>query len=78
MLTHIENGGKEYSQINLVMSTIQIKTTTMKSSRTDNWQHFYQMKLYHFLRCVQLLRFDKIYYIFTDKLIAVCSRDMLL
>ena len=40
MLTHIENGGKEYSKINLVMSTIPIKTTTMKSSRTDNWQAF--------------------------------------
>ena len=41
MLTHIENGGKEYSyEIILVMSTIPIKTTTMKSSRTDNWQAF--------------------------------------
>lgn len=40
MLTHIENEGKEYSKINLVMSTIPIKTTTMKSSKTDIWQAF--------------------------------------
>ena len=38
MLTHIENEGKEYSKIDLVMSTITIKTTTMKSSKTDNWK----------------------------------------
>ena len=40
MLTHIENEGKEYSKINLVMSTIPIKTITMKSSKTDIWQAF--------------------------------------
>ena len=40
MLTHIENEGKEYSKIDLVMSTIPIKTTTMKRSKTDIWQAF--------------------------------------
>ena len=41
MLTHIENGGKEYSyEIIPVMSTIPIKTTTMKRSKTDIWQAF--------------------------------------
>ena len=66
MLTHIENEGKEYVKINLVMSTIPIKTTTMKSLKLIFGKPFYQMKLYHLLRYVQLLRLDKIYYIFTD------------